>query len=163
MRNNCYNLTIGEKDLAFSRLSSYLREKMEGQDFVDVNQVLQRAVVHENRSRDQRSHRQFRDNNTRDKEKQGVDFVAEETSNGSDVEVCVAEWADTLKNKPITCSFLKPNMDRKDETRLFDILVQGGVIKLKEGHNIPTLESLAKKKYCKWHDSSHTTNECNYL
>jgi hypothetical protein len=42
-RNRCYNLTIGEKvlaDLAFSVLSSYLREKMEGQDFVDVNQVL---------------------------------------------------------------------------------------------------------------------------
>jgi hypothetical protein len=41
--NKCYNLTIGEKvlaDLAFSVLSSYLREKMEGQDFVDVNQVL---------------------------------------------------------------------------------------------------------------------------
>jgi hypothetical protein len=38
------------------------------------------------------------------------------------------------------------------------------VIKLKEGHNIPTPKSLAKKKYCKWHDSySRTTNECNYF
>jgi hypothetical protein len=39
-RNRCYNLTIGEKDLAhlaFSGLSLYLREKMEGQDFIDVN------------------------------------------------------------------------------------------------------------------------------
>jgi hypothetical protein len=42
--------------------------------------------------------------------------------------------------------------------------VQGGVIRLKEGHNIATPESLAKKRYCKWHDSySHSTNECNYF
>jgi hypothetical protein len=43
MRNKCYNLTIGEKDLtdlAFVGLSSYWREKMEGQEFLDVNQVL---------------------------------------------------------------------------------------------------------------------------
>jgi hypothetical protein len=78
------------------------------------------------------------------------------------------------KNKLIMWSFLNTNMGRKDEMRftfdvskcdkLFDVLVQGGVIKLKEGHNVPTLESLAKKNYCKWHDSySHTTNECNYF
>jgi hypothetical protein len=43
MRNRCYNLTIGEKDLvdlAFAGLSSYLREKLEGHAFLDVNQVL---------------------------------------------------------------------------------------------------------------------------
>jgi hypothetical protein len=41
-RDKCYNLTIGEKDLtdlAFAGLSSYLREKMEGQELMDVNQV----------------------------------------------------------------------------------------------------------------------------
>jgi hypothetical protein len=78
------------------------------------------------------------------------------------------------QGKPITCSFLKPNTSHKDEMRstfdvskcdkLFDILVQGGLIKLKDGHTIPTAKLLAKKKYCKWHDSySHTTNECNYF
>jgi hypothetical protein len=33
IRNKCYNLTIGEKDLAdlvFAGLSSYLKEKLEG-------------------------------------------------------------------------------------------------------------------------------------
>jgi hypothetical protein len=43
-QNRCYDLTIGEKDLAdlaFADLSSHLREKMEGHDFADVNQVLQ--------------------------------------------------------------------------------------------------------------------------
>jgi hypothetical protein len=55
MRNKCYNLTIGEKDLAdlaFAGLSSYLKEKLEGQDFLDVNQVLQRAMVYKNHARD---------------------------------------------------------------------------------------------------------------
>jgi hypothetical protein len=59
MRNKCYNLTIGEKDLvdlAFAGLSSYLKEKLEGQDFLDVNQVLERVVVHENHTRDQWSY-----------------------------------------------------------------------------------------------------------
>jgi hypothetical protein len=40
IRNLCYNLTIGEKDLvdlAFVGFSSYLKEKLEGQDFIDVN------------------------------------------------------------------------------------------------------------------------------
>jgi hypothetical protein len=46
--NKCYNITIGENDLAdldYVGLSTYLKEKMEGQEFVDVNQVLQRALV----------------------------------------------------------------------------------------------------------------------
>jgi hypothetical protein len=42
-RNRCYNLTVSEKDLAdlaFTGLSSCLRDKMEVHDFTDVNQVL---------------------------------------------------------------------------------------------------------------------------
>jgi hypothetical protein len=117
MRNRCYNLTIGEKDLAdlaFSGLSSYLREKMEGQNFVHVNQVLQRTTIHENRARDQRSQSQFRDNNTRDREKQGMNSVDEEASNDeSDAGIYVAEWLDMPKNKSITCPFLKPISGRK--------------------------------------------------
>jgi hypothetical protein len=58
-RNKFYNLTIGEKDLtdlAFAGLSSYLREKLEGIDFADVNQLMQRVTDQENRARDSRSH-----------------------------------------------------------------------------------------------------------
>jgi hypothetical protein len=65
-RNKCYNLTIGEKDLAdlaFVGLSSYLKEKLEGQNFLDVNQVLQRVKVYENHARDQMSYNRFRDSN----------------------------------------------------------------------------------------------------
>jgi hypothetical protein len=117
MRNRCYNLTIGEKDLAdlaFSGLSSYLREKMEGHNFVHVNQVLQRTTIHENRARDQRSQSQFRDNNTWDREKQGMNSVDEEASNDeSDAGIYVAEWLDMPKNKSITCPFLKPISGQK--------------------------------------------------
>jgi hypothetical protein len=117
MRNRCYNLTIGEKDLAdlaFSGLSSYLREKMEGQNFVHVNQVLQRTTIRENCARDQQSQSQFRDNNTWDREKQGMNSVDEEASNDeSDAGIYVAEWLDMPKNKSITCPFLKPISGRK--------------------------------------------------
>jgi hypothetical protein len=100
--------------------------------------------------------------------------VDDESASDNDTEVCVTEWVDTLSHKPFSCSFLKPNIGRKEEMkytfdvtkcdRLFDVLIQGGVIKLKEGHVISSMELIGKRKYCKWHDSySHTTNECNYF
>jgi hypothetical protein len=105
-------------------------------------------------------------------EKQVVNLVGEELADDGDPEICVAKWVDTPR--PISCSFLKPNDGRQDELRftfdvskcdkLFDVLVQGSMIKLKEGHVIPVTELIAKRKYCKWHDSySHTTNECHYF
>jgi hypothetical protein len=70
-------------------------------------------------------------------------------------------------------SFLKYGAGKKDElkytfdvskcNKLFDLLLKGGVIRLTEGHVIPSANQLAKKKYYKWHDSSHMTNECNYF
>jgi hypothetical protein len=44
-------------DLAFVGFSSYLWEKMEGQEFLDVNQVLQKAAVHENHAKEHKSYR----------------------------------------------------------------------------------------------------------
>jgi hypothetical protein len=58
-RNRCYNLTVSEKDLAdlaFAGLCSYLKDIMEGHDFTDVNQVLQRALVQENCAKDSKSY-----------------------------------------------------------------------------------------------------------
>jgi hypothetical protein len=105
-RNRCYDLTIGERDLAdlaFAGLSSHLREKMEGHDFTDVNQVLQRAVIHENRARDNWSYSQFKEAG-RDKDKQVVNIIDEELAKDDDGEIYVAEWVDTPR--PISCSFL---------------------------------------------------------
>jgi hypothetical protein len=118
MMNKCYNLTIGEKDLAdlaFTRFSSYLKEKLEGQEFLDVNQVLQRAIVHENRARDHRSYSRFKDSSNKEREKSHVNCVEEESASDDDAEVCVAEWVDTSMDTPIPCSFLKINPSKKDE------------------------------------------------
>jgi hypothetical protein len=54
-RNKCYSLTIGERDLAelaFAGLTTTVRDKLDGQDFTDFDQLLQRAVVHENRAKE---------------------------------------------------------------------------------------------------------------
>jgi hypothetical protein len=112
---------------------------------------------------------QFRDSANKDKEKHHINFVDEEGN-----KICVAEWIEKSGDKPISCSFLKPNGGRREEMRymfdvskcdrLFDLLLQGGLIRLTEGHVIPSTDILAKKTYCKWHDSyTHTTNECNYF
>jgi hypothetical protein len=173
VRNRCYNLTIAEKDLvnlAFIGLTSYLRDKLDGQEFSDTNQLLQRGLPYENHAKSRR----FRDNANKDKEKHHVNFMDEEADDEEGNEIRTAEWVEKIRDKPISCSFLKPNGGQREEMRytfdvskcdrLFDLLLRGGVIRLTEGHVIPNAIILAKKTYCKWHDSyTHTTNECNYF
>jgi hypothetical protein len=70
-------------------------------------------------------------------------------------EICLAEWVEETRDKPISCSFLKPNGGQMEEMRytfdvskcdrLFDLLLRGGVIWLTEGHIIPNTNILAKK------------------
>jgi hypothetical protein len=102
-RNKCYSLTVREKDLAdlaLVGLSSYLREKMEGQEFADVNQVLQRATVHENCARDNRANNRFWEG-CKDRERTSMGMMEENLSSDDDVEICVAEWVDTPNGKPM--------------------------------------------------------------
>jgi hypothetical protein len=70
-RNRCYNLTIAEKDLAdlaFVALTPYLKDKLDGQEFSDTNQLLQHALPYENHAKSSR----FWDNANKDKEKHQV-------------------------------------------------------------------------------------------
>jgi hypothetical protein len=147
---------------------------MDGQEFTDINQLLQRVVSLENQVKDSRAYNRLKDSAIWDKEKHNMSYIEGEARNEEDNEICVAEWVETPRDKSISCSFLKPNGGRKDEMkytfdvpkcdRLFDLLLCGGVIRLTEGHGVPSADMLAKKKYCKWHDSySYTTNECNYF
>jgi hypothetical protein len=64
--------------------------------------MLQRAMAHENLGRNHKSYSRFKENNSRETEKHNV-------------EVCVDEWVDTPKDKPISCTFLKPNVGWKEE------------------------------------------------
>jgi hypothetical protein len=117
---------------------------------------------------------QFRESANKDKEKHHVNFMDEEADDEEGNEICVAEWVEKPRDKPILCSFLKPNGGRREEMRytfavskydhLIDLLFWGGVIRLTEGHVKPNADILAKKTYCKWHDFyTHTTNKCNYF
>jgi hypothetical protein len=122
-QNKCYSLTVREKDLAnlaFAGLLSYLREKLEGQEFLDVNQVLQCALTHENRARDSRTHNRFRDGG-KNNEKGHVGLVDESASSDEEMGVCIAEWVDTPKDKHITCTFLKPGPGKEEMKFAFDI------------------------------------------
>jgi hypothetical protein len=167
-RNKCYNLTIAEKDLAdlaFAGLTPYLRGKLDGQEFFNTNQLLQCALLYENHAKSSR----FGDSANKDKKKHDVNFMDEEANDEEGNKICIAKWVEKPGDKPISCSFLKPNGGRTEEKRytidvskcdpLFDLLLWGGVIRLTEGH----VDILTKKTYCKWHDSTHTTNECNYF
>jgi hypothetical protein len=158
VRNRCYNLTIVEKDLAdlaFAGLTPYLRDKLDGQKFSNTNQLLQHVLPYENHAKSSR----FRDSANKDKEKHHVNFVDVEANDQVGNEICVAEWVEKPRDKPISCSFLKPNGGRREEMRytfdvskcdcLFDLLLWGGVIRLSEGHVIPSVDILVKKTYCK--------------
>jgi hypothetical protein len=79
----------------------------------------------------------------------------EEADDEEGNEICLAEWVEKTRDKPISCSFLKPNRGQMEEMRytfdvskcdrLFDLLLRGGVIRLTEGHIIPNTNILAKK------------------
>jgi hypothetical protein len=137
VRNRCYNLTLQKKDLAdlaFAGLTPYLRDKLDGQEFSDTNQLLQRALPYKNRAKSSR----FRDSTNKDKEKHHVNFVDEEADNEEGNEICVAEWVEKPRDRPISCSFLKPDGGWREEMRytfdvskcdrLFDLLLRGGVM-----------------------------------
>jgi hypothetical protein len=54
-KNRCFSLTISDKDLTdlvFNGLRSYVKKKLEGHLFTLVNQVLDRALAQENRSKE---------------------------------------------------------------------------------------------------------------
>jgi hypothetical protein len=137
VRNRCYNLTIVEKDLAdlaFVGLTPYLKDKLDGQEFSDTNQFLQRALPYENRAKSSR----FWDNANKDKEKHQLYFLEEEDDDEEGNEICVAELVENPGDKPISCSFLKTNGGRREEMRytfdmskcdrLFDLLLWGRII-----------------------------------
>jgi hypothetical protein len=102
-RNKCYSLTIGEKylaELAFVWLTVAMRDKMHGQHFADINQLLQRAVMHENQAKEGKHHGRFRE--TASKEKPSMNYVEEDsTSDDVDSGVCMAKWVNAALGKPL--------------------------------------------------------------
>jgi hypothetical protein len=67
-----------------------------------------------------------------------------------------------LNPTPTKREDIKYNFDFSKCDRVFDTLVQGKIIRVRDGHVIPPPEELAGRSYCKWHNCfSHSTNDCN--
>jgi hypothetical protein len=151
-------------DLAFNGLLSYVKEKLEGHLFTSINQVLDRALAQETRSKELAksksdcSNMHFLSNNV-------------DTSDDERGDIYAAEFAWSSKDKAHTCTSLKPiHRNRQDKMKfifsvskcdkIFDELLS--IQKIKLSHTIPLIEDLTMRDYCKWHNShSHATNDCN--
>jgi hypothetical protein len=117
-RNKCYSLLIGERDLvelAFAGLTSAMRDRMDGQDFAAVNQLRQCAMMHENRAKEGKSHGRFKEATRKGKPR--INYMDEESASDEDIGVCVAEWVDNAKEKPLASSFPRLSPGKKDEMK----------------------------------------------
>jgi hypothetical protein len=109
-RNQCFNLNISDKDLgdlAYSGLSSHLKEKLEGHVFFDVRPVLQRALDCESRVKESWSVARSGDKPRNDCPMNMVEYGSE-SSDDDEADMCVAKWSWASKSKPFLCSSLKP-------------------------------------------------------
>jgi hypothetical protein len=164
-------LTILDRNLAdldYVGLLDIHKAKLEGQEFLDVSQVFQKALANESRVKKSGNLQ-----NLNEKVKCLVHLLNYESDNldncGENVYAAEFMWSsrDTLH----TCASLKPiHRNRQDEMKftfdvekydkIFDELLSIGKIKL--SHGIPPIDDLKKRAYCKWHNSySHVTNDCN--
>ena len=152
-------------DLAFNGLRSYLKEKLEGFDYITINHLQMRAIGTE-----------FKYKNSKDtfKPHRSNTHVLDHDSDSSDddsKEVYAAEFVWPSKAKPGSVPSLKPIQKNRQEEpkftfdvskcdRIFDELLKNGNIRL--SHAIPSPDELKRHAYCKWHNStSHATNDCN--
>ena len=165
-KNRSYSLVISEKDLAelaLNGLRSHIKEKLQGYEFLTINQVLQRALAQESRSKDAR----FKS------DRLGVHVLHDASSDDENSEVYAAEFVWSSNDKPSTCASLKPiSKNRHDEVkftfdvskcdRVFDELARLG--KIKFSHTNPSMDELKWRAYCKFYNIfSHATKDCNIL
>jgi len=153
-KNRCYRLVIFEKDLdelALNGLRSHIKERLEGYEFLTVNQVLQKALAQKNRSKDAK----FKSDCL------GMHILQGESLDNEDNEVYAAEFVWSSNDKPSTCASLKPiPKNRHDDIkftfdvmkcdRIFDELAKLG--KIKFFHTIPSIDELKRRAYCKLHN-----------
>ncbi len=94
-------MNISDKDLAdlaYSGLSSHLREKLESHVFSDVSQVLQRALDCESRAKESRSFTR-RGNKPRNGCPVNMVEYGSELSDDKEADMCIAEWNWASKSK----------------------------------------------------------------
>jgi hypothetical protein len=108
-RNRCFNLNISDKDLtdlAYSRLTPHLKDKLESHEFFYVSQVLQRALDCESRAKESSN---FPRTSDKPRNEHHVNTVecSSESSDDKEADMCVADWSWGSKYKPFVYSSLK--------------------------------------------------------
>jgi hypothetical protein len=109
-RNQCINLNISDKDLAdlaYSGLTSHLRDKLESHVFSDVSQVLQWTLEIESQAKESRCFPRASDEPRNERHVNTVEYSSESSDN-EEADMFVAEWSWGSKYKPFVCSSLKP-------------------------------------------------------
>jgi hypothetical protein len=169
-KNRCYRVTISEKDLAdfaLNGLHSHLKDKLEGHEFSNVTQVLQKHLVQESCAKDSRE--QYR--SKADHLHIHNASYDSGSSNDESRDICAAEFVWPSKAKSHGCGPLKPvhknrqedmkfTFDVSKSDKIFDALLRNNMIKC--SHDILPLVELKRRAYYKWHNSfSHATNDCN--
>ena len=150
-----FNLVISEKelaDLAFKGLRSYLKEKLEGFEFLTVNHLQMRVLGLEFRLKEAKDTYKTHRSNTH--------FVDHDSNSSDDEEkeVYAAEFVWPSKAKSSSCPSLKPTQkNQQNEVKftfdvskcdcIFNELLKNGNIRL--SHAIPSVEEL-KRNYRKY-------------
>jgi hypothetical protein len=162
-RNRCFRIHVADKELAglaFNGLLSYLRDKLDGTQFFLIAQLHQRALACESRFKE-----------TSKSVARTIHLIERDRSDDESADVYTAEFIWPTKAKSSACSFLQPVQKNRQEEikftfniakcdKIFDELLKNGNIKLT--HNIPPIDELKRRAYCKWHNSfSHATHDCN--
>ena len=147
--------------MVLNGLRSHIREKLEGYDFLTINQVLQKALAQESRSKDARSK----------SDRPNIHVLNNDSSDDKNGEVYAAEFVWPSKAKSYSCASLKPIHKNRQEDikfifdvskcdKIFDELHKNGYIKF--AYTIPPLDELKRRAFCKFHNSFlHATNDCN--
>jgi hypothetical protein len=107
-------------DLAYSGLLDIHKEELDGQDFLDVNRLLQKALANENRLSQK----------TNEKSNRHV-YYASDYSDNESKEVYAAEFTWSSDDKLNTCASPKPaHKSRQDEIKftLMWLIVIGSLI-----------------------------------
>jgi hypothetical protein len=159
---------ISERDLTnlcFAGLRPSIRDKLEYYEFVNVNQLLQRAVLAESRLKESRETYKSNRHNM---------HVVDDHSDCSDddnKEIYPAKIKWPAENKMVTCPSLKSiHKNRGEEMKftlnfskcdkIFDELLKFGYIRI--NYTLPLADELKRRVYCKYHNSfSYATDDCN--
>src|SRR5205809_1308015 len=89
-------------NLVLSGLTTHIRERIEGYEFFNINQVLQRALAQESRSKEAKDVHRSKSDRPR------VNMVRYTNESSDDeVEVYATEFVWPSKAKPYTCDALK--------------------------------------------------------